>query len=65
MADFIISAILVVIVACIIRYLYKEKKSGATCIGCPHAKQCGGGCNHASGHEHKHGHGECTGCHKE
>ena len=26
-------------------YLYKAKKRGQTCIGCPYAKQCGGKCN--------------------
>ena len=27
-------------------YVYKEKKAGAACVGCPHAKSCGGkGCS--------------------
>ena len=26
-------------------YIYKAKKSGAKCIGCAHAKSCGGCCS--------------------
>ena len=26
-------------------YIYKAKKRGQTCIGCPHAKKCGSKCN--------------------
>ncbi|MBQ3140213.1 MAG: hypothetical protein IJB68_12015 [Ruminococcus sp.] len=33
------------IVAAISIYLYKEKKKGTTCIGCPYAKKCGGKCS--------------------
>ncbi len=22
-------------------YIYRQKKSGAACVGCPHAKSCG------------------------
>ena len=40
----IIIAILVLIVAAIGLYLYRAKKRGAKCIGCPYANQCGGGC---------------------
>lgn len=48
--NIVIIAILLAIVGGIIRYLYKAKKRGETCIGCPCSKQCGGkcgGCNHA------------------
>ena len=49
MENFIIIAIVACIVGGIILYLYKAKKRGETCIGCPYAKQCagkcGGGCN--------------------
>lgn len=48
--NIIIVAILVVIIASIVFYLVKEKKRGVTCVGCPHAKQCGGQ-NCASKHE--------------
>ena len=42
MENFIIIAIVACIVGGIILYLYKAKKRGETCIGCPYAKQCGG-----------------------
>jgi len=41
MADFIIIVILLCIVGGIVFYLYRAKKHGETCIGCPYAKQCG------------------------
>lgn len=41
MADIIIVCILVCIVAAIVRYLYKARKRGEKCIGCPNAGQCG------------------------
>lgn len=44
-ANIIIVVILLGIVGGIVWYLYKAKKRGETCIGCPYAKQCGGKCN--------------------
>ena len=48
MINTIIIVILVAIAAAIIFYLIRQKKRGAVCIGCPHAKQCShkeeGGC---------------------
>ena len=32
--------VLAVIIGLAARYVYKEKKSGKTCIGCPHAGAC-------------------------
>lgn len=40
MGDYIILAILVMVIAAIIIYLYRAKKSGQVCVGCPHSKQC-------------------------
>lgn len=40
MENFIIIAIVACIVAAIVYYLYKCKKRGDTCIGCPYAKCC-------------------------
>ncbi len=40
--NFIIIVILLCSVGGIVYYLYKAKKRGETCIGCPYAKQCGG-----------------------
>jgi len=45
MENFIIVAILLCIVGGIVRYLYKAKKQGQTCIGCPCSKQCGNKCS--------------------
>jgi len=51
MQDIIIIAILVLIVGLAAGYIYKAKKSGKKCIGCPDSgscskKDCGcGGCN--------------------
>ena len=45
MENYIIIAIVAAIVAGIIFYLRREKKKGATCIGCPYAKECSGKCN--------------------
>ncbi len=44
MENIIIIAIVAGIVMAICFYLYREKKKGRTCIGCPYAKQCGGKC---------------------
>ena len=41
--NIIIIAILAAIIGGIILYLIRAKKRGETCIGCPYAKQCGGG----------------------
>ena len=45
MENIIIILIVLAIIGGIIFYLYKAKKRGETCIGCPYAKQCGGKCN--------------------
>ncbi len=44
MVDLIIIIVLLCIIGSIIFYLYKAKKRGETCIGCPYAKQCSGKC---------------------
>ena len=44
MENFIIIAIVLCIVGAIVLYLYKAKKRGETCIGCPYCKQCSGKC---------------------
>ncbi len=44
MANAIIIVILLCIVGSIIFYLYRAKKRGKTCTGCPYAGQCGGKC---------------------
>ena len=44
MTDFVVIVVLALICGAAVRYIYKAKKSGAKCIGCPAAKSCGGGC---------------------
>ena len=44
MENAIIIIVLVLILGGVGFYIYKAKKNGAACIGCPHAKACGGGC---------------------
>ena len=44
MTDLILILLLLLITAGIAAYLYRAKKRGKKCIGCPYAKQCGGRC---------------------
>ena len=41
MVDFLIIALIAAILGGAAVYIYKAKKSGTKCIGCPHAKTCG------------------------
>lgn len=45
MENVIIIAIVAAIVVSICIYLYRQKKKGVACIGCPYAKKCGGKCS--------------------
>ena len=50
MADFIAIVILVGIVAAAAYYVYRAKKSGKKCIGCPEGCACSrGGCGSCGG----------------
>ena len=40
MKDFIVAGFIVIIVAMAVFYIYKEKKKGVKCIGCPFADTC-------------------------
>ena len=55
MDTIIIIAILVVIIGAAAFYVYKEKKKGTACIGCPYAQHCAkaqkGGCGSCGGNE--------------
>ncbi len=55
MTDFIIIAIVGCIVGLAGGYVYREKKKGRKCIGCPHSGSCSGSCGSCSG---------SCGCHK-
>lgn len=48
MENIIVIAVIAAIIAGIAIYLYRVKKRGETCIGCPYAKQCGGRCGGAA-----------------
>lgn len=49
MENFIIVAVILLIIGGAVAYIIKEKKKGAVCVGCPHAGECAkkrqGGCN--------------------
>jgi radical SAM protein with 4Fe4S-binding SPASM domain len=45
MKNVIIILVIAAIAASVIYYLYRQKKKGNKCIGCPYAKECGGNCN--------------------
>lgn len=45
METVIAAIVVIVIVAAASVYIYKAKKSGRKCIGCPDGKSCGGNCH--------------------
>ena len=49
MVNIIVIAVVAVILGLAGLYIYKEKKSGKTCVGCPYGgtcgKNCSGGCS--------------------
>ena len=49
--DYIISAVIGLIIGGAVGYIIKAKKRGAKCIGCPDSNSCAGSCS-----------GECNGC---
>lgn len=40
MMNLLLSTIILIILVIILTYLYKAKKQGQKCVGCPYAKQC-------------------------
>ena len=44
MTDLIILMVLLAILAAAGGYIYRAKKRGQKCIGCPHSKNCSGSC---------------------
>ena len=48
-ADWIVIALILMIIGGAAFYIYRAKKSGAKCIGCPHSKNCSGNCSNCSG----------------
>ncbi len=49
MTDFIIAAVLVLIVGAAVLYIWKAKKSGKKCIGCPDGCSCNNKNNNCQG----------------
>ena len=49
--DYVIIAIVVLILGLSVWFIWKSKKSGKKCIGCPDSGSCSGGCA-----------GNCGGC---
>ena len=50
MQNFIVILIVAVIIALASRYIYKQKKRGVKCIGCPDGATCSGNCSGCTGH---------------
>lgn len=44
MTDWIVAAVLLVIIGGAVVYIIKQKKKGVNCIGCPMAGNCPGKC---------------------
>ena len=44
MTDLVIILVLVLIVGTAAGYVYRAKKKGSKCIGCPNSGSCGGSC---------------------
>ncbi|MBQ1946309.1 MAG: FeoB-associated Cys-rich membrane protein [Clostridia bacterium] len=44
MQTVIVSVVLLLVVGGAVRYIYKSKKQGVKCIGCPHGGKCSGNC---------------------
>ena len=42
--DYILIAVILAVVALAVLVIYRAKKSGQKCVGCPHSKTCSGGC---------------------
>ena len=51
MTDILIILVLAVILALAARYIYRAKKKGQKCIGCPYSSCCGGDCGCEKSHE--------------
>lgn len=47
--DYIIIAVVVAVIGLVIFYLYKAKKKGVKCIGCPDGAKCSGNCSGCPG----------------
>ena len=48
MENIIILLVVGLIVGAAAGYIWKEKKKGVKCVGCPYAQSCGGSCSGCS-----------------
>lgn len=48
LVDWIVLAVIAVIVCAVIWYLHRAKKKGVKCIGCPSGGNCSGNCSGCS-----------------
>lgn len=44
LVDYIVLAIVLLILGAVFFYILKAKKKGVKCIGCPHSGSCSGNC---------------------
>lgn len=50
--DIVIIAVIVLILGLVTFFLYRSKKKGVKCIGCPSGTSCSGKCGNCSGECH-------------
>ncbi len=43
--DIAVIALMALIIGAICLYLYRQRKRGVKCIGCPYSKDCSGNCD--------------------
>ena len=43
--DYIVIAVILLILGGALAYLVRAKRAGQKCIGCPHSKNCSGSCS--------------------
>ena len=51
LTDIIVILIVAAVIGGICFYLWRQKKKGVKCIGCPYAKECSGKCGYHNGEE--------------
>lgn len=54
MGDFIVVVVILAIVGLAALYMFKAKKKGVKCIGCPDSAKCSGNCAGCSGNCGRH-----------
>lgn len=48
--DFLVIAVIALILGLVFLYLHRAKKKGIHCVGCPNASSCSGHCTSCSEH---------------